>query len=277
MNHLNYFGREVPSLKEMVSSPKVIRYLTQCMTIQLREIGISDPKRVTSQILGYAALFQGREFQLKCLDHLGEVDLSAVLTQRTRTVFEQVHPYVIGSQVLDYGCSSGDVGRLLALQGHEVTLADVYHDPAIQDSDTFALITNNRTSLEDNTYDTTLLLTVLHHCASPQATIQEARRLTKPGGRIISIESVYGVHDDSDFGRLSDNEQWNVAAFIDYLANKLLLNQDDLIPVPFNYLSPEKWEDFFRANGLEQEELHHLQIEQPALPEYHVRQILRVL
>ncbi|UCE65493.1 MAG: hypothetical protein JSU85_11560, partial [Candidatus Zixiibacteriota bacterium] len=62
-------------------------------------------------------------------------------------------------------------------------------------------------NLQNGLFDNTLLLTVMHHSSYPLHTLIEAKNKTKNGGIIIVIESVYGIDENSDFGRLGHENQ----------------------------------------------------------------------
>ena len=50
--------------------------------------------------------------------------------------------------------------------------------------------------LENNQYDSAILLEVLEHCEHPELVIKEALRVLKPGGKLLfSVPFVWFYHD----------------------------------------------------------------------------------
>ena len=98
------------------------------------------------------------------------------------------------SIILDIGAGPGVYFKPLMDKGHWVSLLDTdrYKScpyPVIYfDGKTFPFM--------DKSFDASLLITVLHHTPDPEATLLEARRVTK--GVVIVIEDVY----DTWLGRL---------------------------------------------------------------------------
>jgi SAM-dependent methyltransferase len=161
----------------------------------------------------------------------------------------------------------------------EVALADVYMHNHIQEIGLpFYPITADGTIAASKQYDTTLLLTVLHHADDPIKTLQEAKRLTKEDGRIIIIESVYGITDQTPFGKLSVEKQRLTNIFFDHFYNRVVhysKNKEHKVNVPFNFSTAEGWRRIFESQGLEQIAYEALGIDQPIVPEYHTLHVLR--
>ncbi len=149
---------------------------------------------------GWAVLLAAR--QLPAL-------LDAVIEQRAEVKWQRLAPYVPenSGSLLDLGAGEGYVGRRAANHtGAEVVLAD--------------LIDMNRTGLpfvtfdgrelpvDDDRFDTTLLVYVLHHARDADHLLDEARRVTNE--RIVILESVY----ENAFDR------WTLTV-LDHMANSL--------------------------------------------------------
>ena len=142
-----------------------------------------------------------------------------------------------------------------------------------------------------NLFENTMVLTVFHHSDDPVHLIKEASRVTKPGGRVIVIESVYGVShlptelgatqcfELSDYLKLDGEEQRQMNMFFDHFYNRIISKSSNpriQVNVPFNFNTPEGWEKLFKdKGGLEQEKLIHLGLDQASVPEYHTLHILR--
>ena len=139
-----------------------------------------------------------------------------------------------------------------------------------------------------NEFDNALLLTVLHHSDDPLSVLREAYRIVRPEGRVIVIESVYGV----DGNELSEKERKKAEAYLsltkeqqrklnvyfDHFYNRVIHYSNDpkmKVNVPFNFRTPQEWKKVFEENGFVQEYAAHLGIDQPAVPEYHTLHVIR--
>ena len=79
--------------------------------------------------------------------------------------------------------------------GIAVTLTDVYEHCHIKAAGlSFALFKQGeKTFFPDAAFEDVLALTVFHHSSNPIESMKDVARLTKVGGRVLVIESVYGV------------------------------------------------------------------------------------
>jgi SAM-dependent methyltransferase len=206
------------------------------------------------------------------------------LQERARIMYKQIVPHLLQGSVLDLGCGDARLAELLARDGFTMHLADVYEHPNVATTNMeFTLLGQNAdVPLADNRFDNTLLLTVLHHSDDPIQVLREARRVTRPEGKVIVIESVYGVHGRelssdqhaliADYLALSDEQQRMVNIFFDHFYNRVIHYTDNpahKVNVPFNFNTPEGWKRLFDNVRLRQKEHVHLGVDQPAVPEYH--------
>jgi hypothetical protein len=117
----------------------------------------------------------------------------------------------------------------------------------------------------------------MHHSNFPYQTLDDAMRLTKPGGRVIVIESVYGIDDETRFGRLNHEEQRLSNIFFDHFYNRVIHYSEDeskKVPVPFNFQTPGEWNRTLEQSGGKQIALVQLGIDQPTVPEYHTLHVV---
>lgn len=208
--------------------------------------------------------------------------LSQRLDERAEKVYSQIEQYLPKKgSLLDLGCGDGRIGKLIAdRKGLEVTLADVYRHQDIGRTGLEFVIVKPDGSIpaEDKKYDAVLESTILHHSNNPINTIQEGKRVTKNDGKIIVIESVYGRKDDTDFGKLSTEKQRLACVFFDHFYNRIMHYNEDpakKVNVPRKFNTPSGWEGIFKQNGLKQEAVRYLGIDQPLVPEYHVLYVLK--
>lgn len=91
------------------------------------------------------------------------------------------------------------------------------------------------------------------------------------------IESVYGINDETDFGKLTSEQQFAVNVFFDHFYNRIIHYNDDVtkkVNVPFNFNTPNNWQRVFESKGLEQVAVQYLGIDQCLVPEYHTLHVL---
>jgi hypothetical protein len=97
-------------------------------------------------------------------------------------------------------------------------------------------------------------------------------RVTKKGGRVIVIESVYGVDGKElpevigekikNYLSLSPEQQRKVNIFFDHFYNRVLHYSKDAktkVNMPSNFKTLGNWEKIFVENGLKQEKLSILE------------------
>jgi len=98
-----------------------------------------------------------------------------------------VAPFIEGPRLLDLGAGEGYVAAALARRGQRAVCADV--GPFRRVPIPYVVYDGRRLPFRDATFDTTFVLLTLHPCAAPEATLDEAIRVTR--GRLIVTESVY--------------------------------------------------------------------------------------
>jgi 2-polyprenyl-6-hydroxyphenyl methylase/3-demethylubiquinone-9 3-methyltransferase len=91
------------------------------------------------------------------------------------------------SKVLDMGCGAGFLTHELANLGHEVTGVDLSEESLkiarqLDSKGTYLLANAANVPLPAMSYDAVCAMDLLEHVENPQAVVQEASRLLKPGG-----------------------------------------------------------------------------------------------
>jgi ubiquinone/menaquinone biosynthesis C-methylase UbiE len=89
--------------------------------------------------------------------------------------------------ILDFGAGSCSVCRLLRKKGFKIVPLDI-HNLSLADEIKPYLYDGEKIPFKDNSFDTALILTVLHHTSHPKEIIKEVMRVAK---RIIIIEEIY--------------------------------------------------------------------------------------
>lgn len=284
----------IPMLKDIINDSEIrgciiamLENVFNCLEIPENKIS-----EIINNVLVLAGKYKQSEYERnihKLLARRNILDkIPKKLENRAKTVFRQIRKYIKGD-VVDIGCGDGRIGELIPKKlGYSVKLCDVYKHSHISETElVFKSIKSGKIPFKEK-FDTTLLLTVLHHSNNPTDTLKEAIRVTKKGGRILIIESVFGVdgkelsqnkksHAKQFFG-ISYEKQRLVNIFFDHFYNRCIhYNKDSKkkVNVPFNFKTPEQWKKFFEQYGLVHENIIHLGIDQPAVPEYHTLHVLR--
>lgn len=166
---------------------------------------------------------------------LGRRLLDAVLRRYAEREAAAVAPFVVGPRLLDLGAGEGYVGAALARRtGVRVWGVDV--GPFRRAAGAYVIYDGARLPFGDATFDTTLLLLTLHHCADPDGVLGEAVRVTRR--RLVVTESVYRTRLERFWLDLLD---WRLNAY----------RHDGRMPGPFAFRRSEAWEALFAARGLD--------------------------
>lgn len=145
-----------------------------------------------------------------------------------------VAPFIAGRRLLDLGAGEGFVAAALGRRGHRAVCA-VDVGPFGRAPVRYVVYDGARLPFPDRTFDTTLMLLVLHHCAAPEATLDEAIRVTR--GRLIVAESVY---------RNRLERFWLDA--LDGRVNRF--RHDGAMAPGLAFGTPERWRDLFASRRL---------------------------
>ncbi len=112
----------------------------------------------------------------------------------------------LGHRIIDVGCGTGEVaraiarrvgrtGRVIGIDNSETMLAEARQrvagtTPQVE----FQAGDVTRLDLENATFDGALCERVFQHLATPQAAMAELARITRPGGRIVVVDTDWGLH-----------------------------------------------------------------------------------
>ena len=170
-------------------------------------------------------------------------------------VVERITPYIKQSaKIIDIGSGSGDVALLLQTQGYDITPVDVsdFHGPRLVKT---IIYDGKKLPFPDKSFDTALLLMVLHHTSNPELILSEAKRVAK---EIVLIETSYTSFINKIYTVITDT-----------IANLRLNWYWD------SYKTDEKWRKFFDKKGLKVVKVHKYNDRNIGLPFLHVLYYLR--
>ncbi len=293
---LNAFGFEVPEIRDILQDLTVKETVHAMLLDVLAYLDIPKERatQIVTRCLQAAANYRKLEVYEEQAHQFLETEqvtrrVPEKLSDRAGSMYQELSNYLVPGNVLDYGCGDGKVGEYISKNGHEVCLADVYVHNHIEETglEFCQFMQGQTTSFADNSFDNVLALTVFHHCSNPLSAIKDVARVTRLGGKVIVIESVYNVNGEelpqamkekiSGYLALSGEKQRRVNIFFDHFYNRVLhysTNPATKVNVPFNFNTPENWKRIFEENGLHQEAVVHLGLDQSTAPEYHTLHLL---
>lgn len=174
-----------------------------------------------------------------------------IAANRAELYSNQISPWIFGNNVLDLGCGTGVIGVLVEKQTRcKITFADTIN--YLQIDRPFVQLAN-QFPFADDTFDTTLIITVLHHTCHVKETLNEAARVTRR--RLIIKESVIGLSPEDDgaqdsftlaFVELAEHMQFLYTCFVDWFFNRVLEADVD---VPFAFKSVNQWREALESIG----------------------------
>jgi SAM-dependent methyltransferase len=191
---------------------------------------ISRSKTIASEIVN-TIKNNLRIFQRRVLDgivrHVAHGALE-VRAERIVQLFENQIPRK--SRILDLGGGWGFYAGPLKTRGHEHLVLDVV-DPGYKKSPV-VLYDGLKIPFPDQSFDVTILMTMLHHVPDPQALFEEVRRVTRQ--KVVVVEDLY----HHTVGRL-----WTIC-------RDRILNVE-FMAHPHQFRKDGGWREFFKMAGFE--------------------------
>src|SRR3989344_2880048 len=253
----NIFNQKIPEIKELLREQEVREYIEATLLKILSYLEIKNSKELINLVIEKALNY-------KSLDNY-EKEVHLILDGRR-----------VNQRIPEKLSNRADI--ILKEQPRQVILSDVYEHGNIANIKLpFTRIKKNKKiPSPENSFDTVLVLTVLHHSDDPLMVLREAERVTRSGGRIIILESVYGV---KSYGNLKKEQQRFVNIFFDHFYNRIIHYSNfkqNKVNIPFNFRTPEDWNILFKKEKLIVKRTVYLGFDQPVVPEYHTLHILEV-
>ena len=130
-----------------------------------------------------------RDWQRRVLDTIVRHHPALGLDKRAEKFVQLFENYLPKqSLVLDIGGGWGFYGAPLSERGHHLTVLDVVK-PGYQKTPVVICEPGNPLPFPDQSFDVSMLVTVLHHIPDPESVLREAKRVTRK--RLIVIEDLY--------------------------------------------------------------------------------------
>lgn len=162
--------------------------------------------------------------------------IQKVIRSRSEEVVRRIIPYLINSEkIIDIGSGTGDVAFLLVKRGKKITPVDVgdFHGPRLVKT---TIYDGKKLPFPKQSFDTALLLMVMHHTPDPEVVFAEAMRVAK---EIVVIETSFTNPINKFFTVVSDAfGNLRVEAFWD------------------SYKTDSQWRKFFTNHGFNIIECH---------------------
>lgn len=275
MAEVNHWGRHTPSLADIVSDPTLRDHLISETTRMLG--GSAAAARAAGDIM---VLAERPEFEYEAaaralLDDAGLLSGgSRDLAREIELLHDLTLPLLTGTTLLDFGSGDGSMSRRFSESGFNVTMADVLQPagPDVPDLPFIHIDSDGLVSRPDATFDDIITYSVLHHCQNPDAAFSEMLRLVRPGGRVVLVESVYGVSADdvhpdhpmhaTAYGSMTPTQQFCHTMFFDHLVNRIVgsfsLDPGGKVSMPSNYNTPDGWNAAFERLGARPVSIVHL-------------------
>jgi SAM-dependent methyltransferase len=170
------------------------------------------------------------------LPRLGVVGrfLQGLLRRYAESEAEAISPCLVHGRLLDLGAGEAYVAAALRRQtGIWACAVDIgyYQRTTVP----YLIYDGSRLPFADDTFDTTLISLVLHHCAAPEGVLDEALRVTR--SRLIVLESVY--RNRWERGCLDRLDRW---------LNRY--RHGGAMHVPLAFKKAEEWQQVFEARPL---------------------------
>lgn len=135
-------------------------------------------------------------------------------------------------RVLDIGCGDGQIDSIIKKQLPDIHIEGIELLEKDGRNIKITIFDGSHIPFEDNSFDCSLLIDVLHHTVNPIEVLLEAKRVTN--GHII-------IKDHIKSGKWSE--------FLLKMMDKAG-NERYGVPLPFNYLSKSEWNVLFENTGL---------------------------
>ncbi len=153
-----------------------------------------------------------------------------VWQKRTRSIFKNIRPYLNKQdKILDIGAGGCSVCKALMQNGFNVTPLDIKNLSCEEDIKP-VIFDGEKNPFNDNEFNVSLLITVLHHILQPEKIILEAKRVSQ------SIVIQEDIHKNS------------IQKYLTFLMDSI--TNLELLGHPHSNKSDKEWKQLFNKLGL---------------------------
>lgn len=150
---------------------------------------------------------------------------------RAEQIFNLIEEFLNKEEIiLDIGCGSCNIVEILNQNNYNVVSLDI-KNLSIVDEIKPILYNGTNMPFKDNTFDLSIILTVLHHTDKQDEVLKEAMRVTKK--RILIIEDIYNNQIDKF-----------ITQIVDSLINLEIRGH------PHSNRNDQEWKEYFKNLGL---------------------------
>ena len=170
-------------------------------------------------------------FQRRILDGIVRYFVHGSLEARAEKIVQLFEDQIpAGGRILDLGGGWGFYAEPLKKRGHEHLVLDVVN-PGYQKAPV-VLYDGVRIPFPDQSFDVTVLVTMLHHVPDPEALFKEVRRVTRK--KVVVVEDLYH-HAAGRFWTICRDRFLNV----------------EFLSHPHQFRTDTGWRGFFQTSGFE--------------------------
>ena len=160
-----------------------------------------------------------------------ERDRRARIILAEALIFDLIEEFLKREEIiLDIGCGSCNIIEVLKERDFNVVALDIKNLSFIEEIKPI-LYNGKKMPFKDNTFDRSMILTVLHHTDQQKEVLKEAMRVTK--NRIIVIEDIY-----------TNKMNKCITQFVDSIINLEIKGH------PHSNRTDSEWRLFFKSLGL---------------------------
>lgn len=267
----NAFGHPLASLPAVLQDREVFSLARDILSHEARLVGGTADKAAIERLLLDLKLRADWSVDANLRARFREImggdrGFSQIRDLRVRDILAVFDRFVVGpalgpsGRAIDLGCGHGLVAEGLRRRCpavEELTYADIvdYRDESLRGEPFVLLPERGRLPFEDRSFDSVLLVTVLHHAIDPISLLGEAVRICR--GRVYIMESLVGVRSNSrtalplegpvwseygaferQFASMSIRQQAYHASLQDWFYNDVVQGGVD---VPMNFATNDDW------------------------------------
>jgi len=189
---------------------------------------ISRSKIITNEIVN-TIKNNLQAFQRRILDGIVRCFAHGALEVRAEKIVQLFENQIsVGSRILDLGGGWGFYAGPLKKRGHEHLVLDVVN-PGYQKAPV-VLYDGVKIPFPDQSFDVTILVTMLHHVPDPQMLFREVQRVTRK--KVVVVEDLYH-HAAGRFWTICRDRFLNV----------------EFVEHPHQFRKDGEWREFFKVAG----------------------------